>query len=63
MDKIDFMKMFLKMGTLANQNDKEALAFQERIVFATEGGIKPENWETLSFDERKKRMDLLLKEI
>ena len=63
MDKIDFMKMFLKMGTFANQDDREALAFQERIVFATEGIIKPENWETLSFDERKKRMDKLLKEI
>jgi len=63
MDKIDFMKMFLKMGTLANQDDRESLAFQERIVFATEGIIKPEDWDNLSFDERKKRMDLLLKEI
>ena len=63
MDKIDFMKMFLKMGTLANQDDREALSFQERIVFATEGIIKPEDWDNLPFDERKKRMDLLLKEI
>ena len=38
MDKIDFMKMFLKMGSMTNQTDKEALrVFQERIkIFATE---------------------------
>jgi hypothetical protein len=63
MDKIDFMKMFLNMGTLAQQDDKESLAFQERIVFATDGVIKPENWEKLSFEERQKRMNKLLKEI
>jgi len=63
MEKIDFMKMFLKMGTLANQDDKQALAFQERIVFATEGVIKPDDWDELPFEERKKRMDKLLKEI
>ena len=63
MDKIDFMKMFLKMGTLAQQDDKQALAFQERIVFATEGVIKPDDWDELPFEERKKRMDKLLKEI
>tara|TARA_R100000655_G_C2986396_1_gene192467 strand:+ start:220 stop:411 length:192 start_codon:yes stop_codon:yes gene_type:complete len=63
MDKINFMKMFLKIGTLANQDDKQALAFQERIVFATEGIIKPEDWDNLTFEERKKRMDLLIKQI
>tara|TARA_R110002020_G_C15696928_1_gene720423 strand:- start:233 stop:424 length:192 start_codon:yes stop_codon:yes gene_type:complete len=63
MDKIDFMKMFLKMGSMTNQTDKEALAFQERIIFATDGIIKPENWEELSFEERQKRMNKLLKEI
>ena len=63
MDKIDFMKMFLKMGSMTNQTDKEALAYQERIIFATEGVIKPENWDELSFEERQKRMNKLLKEI
>jgi len=63
MDKINFMKMFLKMGTLANQDDKQALAFQERIVFATEGVIKPNDWDELPFEERKTRMDKLLKQI
>ena len=63
MDKIDFMKMFLQMGSMTNQTDKEALAYKERIVFATEGVIKPTDWEELPFDERQKRMNKLLKEI
>jgi len=63
MDKIDFMKMFLQMGSMTNQTDKEALAFQERIIFATEGIIKPENWDDLPFNERQKRMNQLLKQI
>jgi hypothetical protein len=63
MDKIDFMKMFLQMGSMTNQTEQEALAFQERIIFATDGVIKPENWGELSFEERQKRMNKLLKEI
>ena len=55
--------MFLKMGSMTNQTDKEALAYQERIIFATDGIIKPENWDELSFEERQKRMNKLLKEI
>jgi|TARA_Y100000592_G_scaffold30543_1_gene48698 hypothetical protein len=63
MDNIQFMKLFLKLGTFADYNDKQALEFQERIVFATQGIIKPDNWEQLSFEEKKKRMNNLLKEI
>lgn len=63
MDKIDFMKMFLQMGSMTNQSEKEALAYKERIVFATEGVIKPENWDELPFHERKERMNQLLKQI
>jgi hypothetical protein len=63
MDKIDFMKMFLQMGSMTNQTEQEALAFQERIVFATEGVIKPNDWDSLPFAERKERMNQLLKQI
>jgi len=63
MDKIDFMKMFLQMGSMTNQTEQEALEFKERIIFATEGIIKPENWDELTFEERQKRMNKLLKEI
>jgi len=63
MDKIDFMKLFLKMGSINIDSKEEVLAFQERIVFATEGIIKPDNWEKLHFEEREKRMNQLLKQI
>jgi hypothetical protein len=63
MDKIDFMKLFLKMGSMNIQTEKESLIFQERIVFATEGVIKPNDWDELIFEERQKRMNKLLKQI
>jgi hypothetical protein len=63
MDKIDFMKLFLKMGSMNGQTEKEALVFQERIIFATEGIIKPNDWNELPFEERQKRMNKLLKQI
>lgn len=63
MDKIDFMKMFLQMGSISNQTEQEALAFKERIIFATEGVIKPKDWDSLPFAERKERMNQLLKQI
>lgn len=63
MDKIDFMKMFLQMGSMTNQTEQEALAFKERIIFATEGVIKPKDWDSLPFAERKERMNQLLKQI
>tara|TARA_R110000824_G_scaffold72964_3_gene185959 strand:+ start:645 stop:836 length:192 start_codon:yes stop_codon:yes gene_type:complete len=63
MDKIDFMKLFLKMGSIGIQTKEEALAFQERIVFSTEGVIRPNDWDKLQFEERQKRMNQLLKQI
>ena len=63
MDKIDFMKMFLQMGSMTNQTEQEALAFKERIIFATEGIINPSDWDSLPFAERKERMNQLLKQI
>ena len=63
MDKIDFMKMFLAMGEMTQQNQQEKVAYKERIVFATEGIIKPEDWDSLSVDEKEVRLDLLTKQI
>tara|TARA_R110002051_G_scaffold1515_2_gene8381 strand:- start:2778 stop:2969 length:192 start_codon:yes stop_codon:yes gene_type:complete len=63
MDKIEFMKMFLMMGSMTDQTKEEELAYKERIVFATEGIIKPNDWEGLPFNERERRMELLIKEI
>jgi len=63
MDKINFMKMFLAMGEMTQQNQEEKVAYKERIIFATEGIIKPEDWDNLSINERERRLDLLTKEI
>ncbi len=63
MDKIDFMKMFLAMGEMTQQNQQEKVAYKERIVFATEGIVKPEDWDSLSVDEKEVRLDLLTKQI
>ena len=63
MDKLHFMKMFLAMGEMTQQTQQEKVAYKERIVFATEGIIKPEDWNSLSILERERRLDLLTKEI
>lgn len=63
MDKIEFMKMFLMMGSMTGQTKEEELAYKERIIFATEGVIKPNDWGALPFDERERRMELLIKQI
>ena len=46
-------------GALANMNpDKEqAQRERERVLFATPGVIRPENWSELTYDERKRRTD------
>ena len=53
------MKMFLAMGEMTTQTQEERIAYKERIVFATPGIIKPENWETLSQEERLNRLEKL----
>tara|TARA_R100000655_G_scaffold39753_1_gene75082 strand:- start:605 stop:796 length:192 start_codon:yes stop_codon:yes gene_type:complete len=63
MDKLYFMKMFLAMGEMTEQTQQEKVAYKERIIFATEGIIKPENWDSLSITEREKRLNLLTKQI
>ena len=63
LDKLQLMRMFLVMGEMTDQTQKEKVSYQERIIFSTEGIIKPEDWDNLSLDEREKRLDLLTKEI
>ena len=59
MDNTQMMKMFLALGGLTAQTMEEKLAYKERIVFATPGIIKPDNWETLSQEERLNRLEKL----
>ena len=56
----NFMKMFMMlqdMSTPIDANVKETIKRKERIVFATPGIIKPSNWETLSNNEKLKRLN------
>ena len=57
---VGFMKMFMMlqdMSTPENTNVKEAIKSKERIVFATPGIIKPNDWEALSDQEKINRLD------
>ena len=60
MEQINFMKMFMAMSDMASETREQKLANRERIVFATHGIIKPEDWDTLPMEEREKRIDNLL---
>ena len=59
MDNTQMMKMFLALGGLTAQTMEEKLAYKERIVFATPGIIKPDNWEELPLEERLSRLEKL----
>ena len=54
------MKMFMMlqdMNTSIDTKVEEIIERKERIVFATPGIIKPSNWETLSNNEKLKRLN------
>mgnify|MGYP005824920325 FL=1 len=54
------MQMFMMlqdMNTSIDTKVEEIIERKERIVFATPGIIKPSNWETLSNNEKLKRLN------
>jgi len=53
------MKMFLALGGLQAKTMEEKVKYKERIVFATPGIIKPNNWEELSMEEKLRRLNKL----
>ena len=56
----NFMKMFMMLQDMSAPIDakvEEIIKRKERIVFATEGIIKPSDWETLSNNEKLKRLN------
>lgn len=56
----NFMQMFMMlqdMNTSIDTKVEEIIKRKERIVFATPGIIKPSNWETLSNNEKLKRLN------
>ena len=56
----NFMKMFMMLQDMSAPSDanvKEIIKRKERIVFATPGIIKPNDWETLSDQEKINRLN------
>ena len=56
----NFMKMFMMLQDMSTPIDlkvEEIIKRKERIVFATPGIIKPNDWETLSNNEKLKRLN------
>jgi hypothetical protein len=56
----NFMKMFMMLQDMSAPIDlkvEEIIKSKERIVFATPGIIKPNDWETLSNNEKLKRLN------
>ena len=54
------MQMFMMLQDMDTSIDlkvEEIIERKERIVFATPGIIKPSNWETLSNNEKLKRLN------
>ncbi len=53
------MKAFMILGDLTNEKEsrEDKLKYKERIVFATPGIIKPEDWDSLPIEEREKRIE------
>ena len=59
---VNFMKLFLTMQDLATDKDTttaDKVKQKERIVFATDGIIKPTNWHSLTDEEKLKRLNKL----
>ena len=55
-----FMQMFMMLQDMSAPSDanvKETIKRKERIVFATPGIIKPNDWETLSDQEKINRLN------
>ena len=56
----NFMQMFMMLQDMSAPIDakvEEIIERKERIVFATPGIIKPDDWETLSNNEKLKRLN------
>ena len=55
----NFLKMFMLLNEISGLDKETQLKADERMVFATNGIIKPSNWDTLPMEERQKRINKL----
>ena len=55
----NFLKMFMLLNEMSGLDKENQLKADERLVFATNGIIKPKNWDELPIEERQKRINKL----
>tara|TARA_R100001591_G_scaffold116274_1_gene133017 strand:- start:139 stop:336 length:198 start_codon:yes stop_codon:yes gene_type:complete len=53
----NFLKMFMLLNEMSGLDKETQLKADEKIVFATNGIIKPKDWDTLPMEERQKRIN------
>jgi hypothetical protein len=58
-NNLDMMKMFMLLTDMSVEDRESKVKAKARIVFATDGIIKPSDWENLSLHEKEKRLTLL----
>ena len=67
MNQLKTLKMFSVMQDIITQdkktNIKQWIKNKEKLIFATNGIIKPKDWDKLSDKEKEKRITKTLKNI
>lgn len=67
MNQLETLKMFSAMQDIITQNKKtnikQWIKNKEKLIFATHGIIRPENWDKLSDKEKEKRINKTLENI
>ena len=58
-NETNFLKMFMLLNEMSGLDKETQLKADERMVFATNGIIKPKDWDTLPIEERQKRINKL----
>ena len=58
-DPLPVLRMFAALASMGH-DPEQAQRERERMVFATPGIIRPDGWDSLSYEERKRRTDAAL---
>jgi len=58
-NNLDMMKMFMLLTDMSVEDRESKVKAKARIVFETNGIIKPRDWDTLSLSEKERRLTLI----
>ena len=58
-NETNLLKMFMLLNEVSGLDKENQLKADEKLVFATNGIIKPKDWDTLPIEERQKRINKL----